>query len=105
MPVYKAIVEGQDFVFIFDEEPQQLAFHRTIFLEADDDHSAAQMALAKVRHELDTKEMALSNGLGSQALELEDLEELVGKTDMPPADEDFVWFVVDDEADEHEEHL
>ena len=100
MPVYKAVVEGQDFVFIFDEEPQQLAFHRTVFLEADDEDSATQMALTKVRRELETKEMALNNGLGNQELELEDIEELPNGCDKPPADEDFVWFVTDAEDDE-----
>lgn len=99
MPVYKAIVEGQNFVFVFDDEPQHLAFHRTIYLEASNEEKASEQALLKVKHELETKELALNNGLGNPQLELEDIEELADNMQQAPESGDFVWFVSDEEEE------
>lgn len=55
MPIFKAIVEGQNFSFLVDGEPQLAGFHKTLYLEADNDNHAVDQAIDWVRNELLTK--------------------------------------------------
>jgi hypothetical protein len=52
MPGYKAVVLGENVEFIIDEETQYLDFSSTVLINAEDEASAQESALAMVREEL-----------------------------------------------------
>ena len=52
MPGYKATVVGESVEFIVDDESQYLDFSSTVFINADNESSAQESALALVREEL-----------------------------------------------------
>ncbi|MGD8783604.1 MAG: hypothetical protein PVG75_04165 [Thioalkalispiraceae bacterium] len=52
MPGYKATVLGENVEFIIDDETQHLDFISTVLINADNEASAQESALAIVREEL-----------------------------------------------------
>ncbi len=52
MPEYKAVVVGENFEFVIDEESQYLDFTRTVYVDAPDEQGAQESALAIVREDL-----------------------------------------------------
>jgi hypothetical protein len=52
MPGYKATVLGENVEFIIDEETQYLDFTSTVLVNAENETSAEESALALVREEL-----------------------------------------------------
>lgn len=52
MPGYKAVITGENFEFLIDDEPQHLDFIRTVYVEAPDETKAGETALKIVRGDL-----------------------------------------------------
>jgi hypothetical protein len=99
MPAYKAIVMGQDFPFLIDEDEQLVDFFRTMYLEAATDEHAATQALARVSDELRAAAMLDEQETLLHKLHIDTLrqvERLEGWED----DGDFVWYLQDEEAEE-----
>jgi len=94
MPAYKATVIGENFEFVVDEEPQLLDFSRTLYVDADDESSAQQAALAQVRQELLAQ--ALLDDAADPLLTIDELclDDGPGKHELLG---DFIWYFADDE--------
>lgn len=95
MPAYKATVIGENFEFVVDEEPQLLDFSRTFYVDADDESSAQQAALAQVRQEL-LAQALLDDGAG-QLLMIDELcldDDDPGERQLPG---DFIWYFPDED--------
>jgi hypothetical protein len=88
MPEYKAVVTGENFEFIVDDEPQYLDFTRTLYVDADDEQQAQQSALAMVREELLSQSMLEEWDEPSMVIdEIQQLDVLAGRQEA----EDFIW--------------
>lgn len=94
MPGYKATVVGENVEFIIDDESQQLGFSRTVFINADNEVSAQESALAMVREEL------LSQSFIEEWDEAPIAVDEIKQVDVLAAtglDGDFVWTFPEDE--------
>lgn len=88
MPEYKAVVMGENFEFIVDDETQYLDFTRTLYLNADDEQQAQQSALAMVREELLSQSMLEEWDEPSMVIdEIQQVDVLAGRREA----EDFIW--------------
>jgi len=88
MPGYKAIITGENFEFIIDDEPQYLDFIRTIYVNATDESSAQESALNIVRAEL--LGQSLLDDDSDQVISLD----LIHQVDTQPEQRgvsDFIW--------------
>jgi hypothetical protein len=97
MPGFMATVVGENFKFMVDDEPQYLEFVRTVYVDADDESTAEQVALAQVREELLAQAM-----LDEAAEQLISIEEIC-QTDVladKDLEGDFIWFFPDDLLDD-----
>ena len=103
MPIYKATVEGQNFSFLVDDEPQLAGFHKTLYLEADNDNLAADQAIDRVRNELITKKLLTGDPSEQPSLDVDDIEEVSAADYSPETVEEYVWYLVDSIEDEIEE--
>jgi hypothetical protein len=100
MPGYKATVVGENFEFVVDDEPQFLEFTRTIYVDADDEDTAQQAALAQVREEL-----------LAQAVLDEDSDQMISVDEIWQADVlagnemhgELIWYFPEDESLEEDE--
>jgi len=94
MPGYKATVVGENVEFSFDDESQYLDFSKTVFVNADDELSAQETALAMVREEL------LSQSFIEEWDEAPMTIDEIKQVDVLAAsglDGDFVWHFPEDE--------
>ncbi len=95
MPRFVTLVEGRDFVFEVDGEPQHLDFHRTVPVDAADPPAAAEAALALVQHELARRGLAGDGPLPPERLAVEEVRELApGET---AEETDFVWHLAEED--------
>jgi len=94
MPAYKATVIGENFEFVVDDEPQLLEFSRTLYVDADDESSAQQAALAKVREELLAQSL-----LDDQAGQMLSIDELCHADSLVDREllQDFIWYFPDED--------
>ena len=100
MPGFKAIVVGENFEFMVDDEPQLLDFSRTVYVNAADESVAQQVALALVREDL-----------LSQSMLDDDSEQMISIDDICQADVlaernlhgGFIWHFPDDELSDEDE--
>lgn len=93
MPGYKATVVGENIEFVIDNESQCLDFYRTVFINAENESTAQESALAMVREEL------LSQSLIEEWDEAPMSIEEIKQVDVLAAtglDTDFVWTFPDD---------
>lgn len=105
MPIFKATVEGQNFSFMVDGEPQLAGFHKTLYLEADDDNYAVDQAIDRVRNELLTKKILTDDPSDQSLLDVDDIEEVSAADYSPEKDEEYIWYLVDSIEDEIEEEV
>ena len=94
MPGYKATVVGENVEFIIDDESQHLGFSRTVFVNADNEVSAQESALAMVREEL------LSQSFIEEWDDAPIVIDEIKQVDVLAAtglDGDFVWTFPEDE--------
>ena len=103
MPIFKATVEGQNFSFMVDGEPQLAGFHKTLYLEAENDHYAVDHAIDWVRNELLTKKFLTDDPSDQPLLDVDDIEEVSAADYSPEIDEEYIWFLSDNIEDEIEE--
>ncbi len=95
MPRFVTLVEGRDFVFEVDGEPQHLDFHRAVPVEAADPSAAAEAALALVRHELTRRGLAEDRPLPPERLAVEEVRELA--PGEAAEETDFVWHLAEED--------
>jgi len=94
MPKFKAIVVGEDFKFIIDDEPQYLDFIRTVYVNASDEHGAGELALAIVREDLLSQSMMDEWDEPVMAIdEIKQVDVLARRDDG----DDFVWHFPEDD--------
>ncbi len=103
MPIFKATVEGQNFSFLVDGEPQLAGFHKTLYLEADNDNSAADQAIDQIKNELLAKKMLTDDSSEQPLLDVDDIEEVSAADYSPEKEEEYLWYLVDSVEDEIEE--
>ncbi|VAW96548.1 hypothetical protein MNBD_GAMMA21-1046 [hydrothermal vent metagenome] len=99
MPGYKAIVSGENFEFVVDDEPQQLEFTREVYVDADDESAAQQAALAEVRAALLAQ--AMLDESSDQIISIDE----ISQTDVLAAKagaSEFVWFFPEHELDDED---
>jgi hypothetical protein len=89
-----ATVVGENIEFLVDEESQYLEFHRTLYVDADDEGAAQQAALERVAAEL--RAQALLDEQSEPSLGVEEIKQV----DVLGDDEAFVWYFQEDELDE-----
>ena len=99
MPGYKAIVVGENFEFVVDDEPQQLEFTREIYVDADDEPTAQQAALAQVREDL--LKQAMLDETSNQVIVIDEIKQTDILADNAMAG-DFVWFFTEDDIDDED---
>ncbi len=99
MPAYKAVVMGQDFQFLIDEDEQLVDFFRTLYLEAADHVIAAQQALAQVTGELRAAAMLDENDKMLQQIHIDTLQQ-VEHIEGWEDDGDFVWYLQESELED-----
>lgn len=97
MQGYKATIIGEKFKFIIDEEPQYLDFIRNVYVDAADDMSAKESALAIVRNDLN--DQSLLDEKSEQIISL-DIIQKVDTLDTKTDSDDFIWSFPD--LDEYE---
>lgn len=88
MPGYKAIITGENFEFIIDDEPQRLDFIRTVYVDAADETSAQASALKFVRAEL--LGQSLLDEDSDQIISLDLIHQLDSQSEHRGVD-DFIW--------------
>ncbi len=88
MPGYKAVVTGENFEFLIDEEPQSLDFIRTIYVDAADESAAQESALKIVRADLLAQ--SLLDDDSDQVISL-DLIHQVDANNSARGVDDFIW--------------
>lgn len=92
MQGYKATIIGENFIFLLDEETQYLDFIRTVYVDATDDISAQESALAVVRNDLHAQ--SLLDDSSEQIISLDILQK-VDTLDRKDDQEDFIWSITD----------
>lgn len=100
MPGYKATVVGENFEFVVDDEPQFLEFSRTLYVDAEDESAAQQVALTLVREELVAQAM-----LDNDSEQMISIDEIC-QADMLAEKEllgEFIWYFPDDVVDDEDE--
>ena len=90
MPIFRAIIEGQNFLFMLDDEPHQLDFHRTICLEAECIDMASRMAVSCVVEELSAQKMLPEGSFDKGNISLAHIEQ-VDVLETKPGEEEFLW--------------
>ncbi len=99
MPGYKAIVSGENFEFVVDDEPQQLEFTREVYVDADNESAAQQAALAQVREALLAQSMLDESS--DQIISIDEISQTDILADKIGASE-FVWFFPEHEMEEED---
>ncbi|MEJ2390524.1 MAG: hypothetical protein P8019_03850 [Gammaproteobacteria bacterium] len=94
MPAFKATVVGENFQFVVDDEAQLLDFTRTLYVDAEDEATAHQAALARVREELIAQ--ALLDDDGGQLLTIDELCQAESQADEALIGE-FIWYFPEDD--------
>ena len=94
MPGYKATVVGENIEFVIDDESQCLDFYRTVFVNADNESSAQESALALVREDLLSQ--SLIEEWDETPISIEEIKQVdvLAATAM---DSDFVWTFPEEE--------
>ena len=87
MPGYKAIITGENFEFLIDDEPHHLDFIRTVFVEAENETSAQEVALNVVRADLMSQ--SLLDDDSEQVISLDILHQV--DDSVSPVTDDFIW--------------
>ena len=100
MPKFRAIVEGQKFLFMLDDEAQHLDFQRTICLEAECVQTARQQALRHVMAELSSHELVLKEHIDAANVNLGHIEQ-IDSGERVCHEQDFIWYFPDDAVFEH----
>lgn len=100
MPKFRAVVEGQNFLFVLDDEPQHLDFHRSICLDAECIDSASEQAICCVREELHSHENVMFQSGDSLNVSLGYIEQ-VDVLDTTCTEQGFIWYFPDDAVFEH----
>lgn len=100
MPIFRAVVEGQNFPFVVDGEEQLAGFHKTMYLEAENDNNAADLAIDWVKNDLTAKNMSISQYPQPPSLELDELVEVSAAGYRPGTDEDYIWYLADEINDD-----
>lgn len=100
MPKFRAIVEGQKFLFMLDDEAQHLDFQRTVCLEAECIDSAREQALGYVLQELSLHELVLKEHIDRAKINLGHIEP-VENLEVACREQDFIWYYPDDAIFEH----
>lgn len=97
MPGYKATVVGENVEFIVDDEAQYLDFSSTVLINADNESSAQESALALVREELLSQ--SLIEEWDEAPLSIQEIKQVdvLASTGLHG---DFIWTFPDDEQDE-----
>ena len=95
VPKFRAIVEGQNFLFMLDDEPQHLDFHRTVCLEAECVDSASEQAIRCVKAELYSHDHVTNKNENSFNVSLGYIEQ-IDVLDIPCAEHEFIWYFPDD---------
>lgn len=95
MPGFKATVLGENFQFLVDEEPQYVDFHRTVYLDADDQNSAEQAAIHFVREALAQQDLVDMVESGGSTISIDEIQQvdILKQSDT----EDFIWYLTDDD--------
>ena len=99
MPGYKATVVGENVEFIFDEESQHLDFSSAVFINAENESSAQESALALVREQL------LSQSFIEEWDETPLVVDEIKQVDVLAAtglDGDFIWTFPEDDLDDED---
>lgn len=99
MPGYKATIVGENVEFIVDDEAQYLDFCSTVFINADNESSAQESALALVREELLSQ--SFIEEWDEAPLMIEEIKQVdvLASTGLHG---DFVWTFPDDELSEED---
>jgi hypothetical protein len=97
MPSYKTVVEGQNFVFDVDNEPQNINFYKTLYVNALNEAEAEDLALDKIKHVLDDSGIEFNLSTGYETLLIDDIEQINVLDDNVHVDRDIVWFFSDEE--------
>ncbi len=92
MQGYKAIIIGENFKFLIDEETQYLDFIRTVYVDASDDKTAQESALAIVRNDLHAQ--SLLDESSEQTISLDVLQTVDIQPNKQEQD-DFIWSFTD----------
>ena len=95
MPNYRAVIEGQNFLFVHEDQSQYLNFHRALCLEAECIDSAGEKALAQVRSELLTQKILFEENRISHSFSLRHIEQF-DVSDRLCAEQDFIWYFPED---------
>lgn len=96
MPGYKATVLGENVEFIIDDETQYLDFSSTVLVNADDEASAEESALAIVREELLSQ--SLIEEWDEAPLTIDEIRQVDVLANTGIAGE-FVWTFPEDDGD------
>ena len=95
MPEYKAVVVGENFEFVIDDEPQYLDFVRTVYVDAQDEQDAQESALAIVREDLLAQSMMEEWDEPVIAIdEIKQVDVLARRDDG----DDFIWHFPEDDV-------
>ena len=100
VPKYRAIIEGQNFLFVHEDQSQHLDFHRTLCLEAECINSAREKALEQVMIELSAQEIPMSEDNLSHRVSLCHIEQ-IDIVDRHCDEQDFIWYFPEDAVFEH----
>lgn len=95
MPNFRAIIEGQNFLFMLDDEVQYLDFHRTVCLEAECIKSAGELALESVIEELTLQDLLIDMNRNKSSINLGHIE-CVDVQETICLEQDFIWYFPDD---------
>jgi hypothetical protein len=100
MPSFMATVVGENFEFVVDDEPQYLDFSRTVYVNAEDESAAQQVALAMVREELLAQ--AMLDDAAEQMITIDEIcqADILAEKNLHG---DFIWYFAEDDDDLGEE--
>ena len=91
---YKAIVVGENFEFVVDNEPQQLEFFSEVYVNAADENAAQAAALAMIREELLSQ--SLLDEAADQYIAVDEISQTEVLADKPFTG-DFIWLFPDED--------
>jgi len=103
MPSYKTVVEGQNFVFEVDNEPQNINFYKTLYVSAMNETEAEDRALDKIKRVLDDSGVEFNPATGYETLLVDDIEQIDILDENIHVDSDIVWFFSDEEFTSEEQ--
>lgn len=93
MPSYKAVVEGQNFVFEVDNEPQNINFYKTMYINALNESEAEDVAINQVtQHVLDDSGIVFDPASGFESILIDEIEQIEVIDENIHVDSDLVWF-------------